>query len=125
MTKGRQKPALLLFASAYWASVIYFVPPPAELADPLAELAGLFLPLIELALFVPPALPLIIFDVDLRGLASATLAVSPDAIVATARTERNFFIVGFLVMLALNQVSPARFRRPHRTASISPRFCAS
>ena len=72
----------------------YFSPPPAELAEPLALLAGLFLPPIELALFVPPALLLIIFDDDLRGLASATLTVKPAAIVATARTERNFFILG-------------------------------
>lgn len=108
------------------SALSYFSPPPAELAEPLALLDGLFFPLIELALFVPPALLLlIILEADLRGLASATLTVRPAAIVATARTERNFFILASLCLSPLNNVSPAKFRRPQRTASISPSDLAS
>ena len=39
--------------------VHYFSPPPAELAEPLLELAGLFFPPAEFALF-PPVAPLLL-----------------------------------------------------------------
>lgn len=87
----------------------YFSPPPAELAEPFALLLGLFLPPIELALLVPPALLLIIFDDDLRGFASATLAVNPAAIVATASTERNFFTLNLLWSVAIEPTDPGSF----------------
>jgi hypothetical protein len=73
-------------------SGVYFSPPPAGLAEPFAELAGLFLPAIELALLVPPVWPLIVFVCVLRGFASAAPIVRPAMSDAAAKAENNFFI---------------------------------